>query len=209
MRNMMFFKRFILLLTCLIPLLLTGCQSNDADSFDPERAAFARLRLGLGYLSQSDESEENIKLAHYNLSLANQYSPNNPSIMLGMALFDQHVGEYQEAEAIYQRITKMEPGNGLFFIHYGSFLCATDRYAQALPQFQKAIDLNRYQWKTDALEQRGYCAIQHDDKETADTSFSQLFQQDPSQRNKVNKVAKIYQDKGDNKIANYLFNITK
>lgn len=190
-------------------LFVSGCQMNENNDFDPEQAALARMRLGLAYLAKADESEDNLKAAHYNLKLAAQYSPNNPQIMLALAMFDQHVGEYKEAEMIYQRITLMEPGNGLYRVHYGSFLCGRDRYSEAKEQFQQGLDLDRHRWKGDVLEQYGYCAIQNNDRKTADLMFEQLFQYDANRRESVAKTAEIYQKKGDTKIADYLFSIIK
>lgn len=190
-------------------LILSGCQMNNSHEFDPEKAALARMRLGLGYLAKANESEENVKAAHYNLKLAAQYSPNNPQIMLAMAMFDQHVGQYKEAEMIYKRITLMQPGNGLYRVHYGSFLCGLDRYEEAKQQFQQSLDLDRHHWKADAYEQYGYCAIQHHDKKTADLMFKLLFQYDANRRANVKQIAELYQNKGDINVANYLFSVIK
>ncbi|WP_392558450.1 hypothetical protein [Orbus mooreae] len=193
--------------------MLSACQFTDQQQqeFNPEKAALARLKVGLGYLAQAkdptDKTSEEIKLAHYNLTLANQYSPNNPNVMLGMALFDQHVGEYQEAEMIYQAITEMEPNNGLYQIHYGSFLCATNHYEQAIAHYTQAIELNKPRWKIDGLEQMGYCAIQHDDTIRADNAFKTLFSYDSTRRKHVENTARLYEQKGDLRITNYLLTV--
>ncbi|OTQ74995.1 MULTISPECIES: hypothetical protein [unclassified Gilliamella] len=202
-------KSALIVLSGLVILMLAGCQTSSREEFDPEAAALARMRLGLGYLAKANESEDNIKAAHYNLKLAAQYSPNNPQIMLAMAIFDQHVGEYNEAEMIYKRITLMQPGNGLFHVHYGSFLCGINRYQEAKQQFSKSLELDRHRWKADTYEQYGYCAIQNGDKQTADLMFKQLFEYDSSRRSNVVKTAELYKNKGDKKIANYLFLISK
>ncbi len=202
-------KKILILLSCLALLTLSGCQINGNEEFDPEAAAFARMQLGLGYLSKANESEDNIKAAHYNLKLANQYSPNNPQIMLAMAMFDQHVGEYNEAEMIYKRITLMQPGNGLYHVHYGSFLCGLGRYQEAQKEFKKSLEYDRHNWKADTYEQYGYCAIQNDDKKTADLMFKQLFQYDAKRRETVLKTADLYQNKGDKRIASYLLSVVK
>lgn len=202
-------KNVLITVSCFTMILVSGCQTNDRNEFDPEQAALARMQLGLGYLAKANESEDNVKAAHYNLKLAAQYLPNNPQIMLAMAMFDQHVGEYNEAEMIYKRITLMQPGNGLYHVHYGSFLCGRDRYAEAKQQFQQSLDLDRHRWKADTFEQYGYCAIQNGDKKMADSMFRQLFQYDTNRRENVIKTAELYQKKGDTNIANYLFSITK
>ncbi|MWN05165.1 tetratricopeptide repeat protein [Gilliamella sp. Pas-s95] len=202
-------KKLLMLFSYFLIIMLSGCQMKSNDEFNPEKAALARMRLGLGYLAKANESEENIKAAHYNLKLAAQYSPDNPQVMLAMAMFDQHVGEYNEAEMIYKRITLMQPGNGLYHVHYGSFLCGLNRYQEAKAQFEQSIELDRHRWKADAYEQYGYCAIQNNDKKTADLMFKQLFQYDGNRRDNVKKAAAIYEKKGDTKIANYLFSVTK
>ncbi|KDN10796.1 hypothetical protein [Gilliamella sp. Imp1-1] len=201
-------KKLLVISSYFLMIVLAGCQMKNNNEFDPEKAALARMRLGLGYLAKANESEENIKVAHYNLKLAAQYSPNNPQVMLAMAMFDQHVGEYNEAEMIYKRITLMQPGNGLYHIHYGSFLCGRDRYQEAKKQFEQSIEFDRHRWKADAYEQYGYCAIQNNDKRTADLMFKQLFQYDANRRDNVIKTAELYKNKGDKKIANYLFSVT-
>ena len=202
-------KKSLIVLSCFAMLMLAGCQTNNREEFDPETAALARMRLGLGYLAKANESEENVKAAHYNLKLASQYSPNNPQVMLAMAMFDQHVGEYDEAEMIYKRITLMQPGNGLYLVHYGSFLCGRDRYQEAQKQFEQSLELDKHRWKADAYEQYGYCAIQNGDKKIADLMFKQLFEYDSSRRSSVIKTAEIYENKGDQNIANYLFLVSK
>ncbi|MCO6554901.1 MAG: hypothetical protein J6572_07815 [Gilliamella sp.] len=201
-------KKLLVITSYFLMIVLAGCQMKNNNEFDPEKAALARMRLGLGYLAKANESEENIKVAHYNLKLAAQYSPNNPQVMLAMAMFDQHVGEYNEAEIIYKRITLMQPGYGLYHIHYGSFLCGRDRYQEAKKQFEQSIEFDRHRWKADAYEQYGYCAIQNNDKRTADLMFKQLFQYDANRRDNVIKTAELYKNKGDKKIANYLFSVT-
>ena len=202
-------KKSLIVLSCFAMLMLAGCQTNNREEFDPETAALARMRLGLGYLAKANESEENVKAAHYNLKLASQYSPNNPQVMLAMAMFDQHVGEYDEAEMIYKRITLIQPGNGLYHVHYGSFLCGRDRYQEAQKQFEQSLELDKHRWKADAYEQYGYCAIQNGDKKIADLMFKQLFEYDSSRRSSVIKTAEIYENKGDQNIANYLFLVSK
>lgn len=201
-------KKLLVITSYFLMIVLAGCQMKNNNEFDPEKAALARMRLGLGYLAKANESEENIKVAHYNLKLAAQYSPNNPQVMLAMAMFDQHVGEYNEAEIIYKRITLMQPGYGLYHIHYGSFLCGRDRYQEAKKQFEQSIEFDRHRWKADAYEQYGYCAIQNNDKRTADLMFKLLFQYDANRRDNVIKTAELYKNKGDKKIANYLFSVT-
>ena len=201
-------KKLLVISSYFLMIVLAGCQMKTNNEFDPEKAALARMRLGLGYLAKANESEENIKVAHYNLKLAAQYSPNNSQVMLAMAMFDQHVGEYNEAEIIYKRITLMQPGYGLYHIHYGSFLCGRDRYQEAKKQFEQSIEFDRHRWKADAYEQYGYCAIQNNDKKTADLMFKQLFQYDVNRRDNVIKTAELYKNKDDKKIANYLFSVT-
>lgn len=199
-------KLYFVVLSVLFSFTLVGCQFTEQQqaAFNPEKAAFARLKLGLGYLAQAEESPENIKKAHYNLNLANQYSPNNPNIMLGMALFDQHVGQYDEADMIYRNIVKMEPMNGLYSNHYGSFLCARERYNEAKIQFKHAISLDKPKWKIDGLEQLGYCALQNNDIKEADQTFKQLFRYDTTAQDRVAKMADEYRQKGAVKIADYL-----
>lgn len=204
------FKYWLSFLTQIILLssflLVSGCQLTERDQqrFDPDRAALARLKLGLAYLEKANESEQNLKAAHYNLSLANQYSPNNPAIMLGLARFDQHVGENKEAEQIYNQIIAIDPSNGMYRLHYAIFLCANNQYLQAKIQFEHTISLDNKQWKPDGLEQFGYCALQNKEIKEANTVFKKLFIYDKSRRQRVKNTAQIYRANGDKVMASEL-----
>lgn len=211
-KTLFYFYRFILMFCSFsFCLLLFSCQltSKSQEEYDPERAALARLKLGLAYLSEASLSDENIKLAHYNLNLANQYSPYNPNIMLGLALFDQYVGENQEADKIYQNIIKLEPLNGLYLIHYGTFLCQNHRYLDAKSSFEKAINLSDKTWKSDALEQFSYCLVQQNDLKEAQKSLQLLFSHYPTKKQQVKQTAEYYIQKGDIQAGEYLLERVK
>ena len=47
-------KGALIALSSLIILMLAGCQTSAREEFDPEAAALARMRLGLGYLAKAN-----------------------------------------------------------------------------------------------------------------------------------------------------------
>lgn len=191
--------------------LLSGCQLTPQaqEEYDPDRAALARLKLGLAYLSEASESNDNIKKAHYHLNLANQYSPYNPKVMLGLAMFDQYVGENDEADQIYQNIIKLEPNNGLYAVHYGTFLCQTQHEEQAEKILTRVINSGDQTWKSDAIEQLGYCYVHQNQQEKAQETFQTLFKRDPSKRSQVQQIGAYYIEKGKSDEGNWLIEIAK
>lgn len=190
-------------------LSLAACQSPQQPDFDTDKAAEARLKLGLAYLAEAKTSPENIRLAYQNLAIANRYAPDNTEVMLGLALFDQYVGQNGEADLLYKKITERAPENGAYAIHYGTFLCVNNRYQEAIAQFGQWIESTNYQWRNDSLEQAGYCAIQHNDVAKANEMFKSLFASEPDKRRQVTQIAQLYHDNGELAIANYLLNISK
>lgn len=183
---------------------LLGCQTATQDNFDKQRAAQARLKLGLAYLAQ-----DNPTLAYQNLAQALQYDPLDENVQLGMALYEQHIGALEYAEQRYTKLLDRLPNNGLALVHYGTFLCSTDRYQQAQQQFDKVFALNQPRWMVEGLEQAGYCAVQNGQLKKADSLFSQLFRYDPTKRQQLVHVAESYKKHGNTQAADYLLSLSK
>ncbi|QIQ20531.1 tetratricopeptide repeat protein [Zophobihabitans entericus] len=181
---------------------LLGCQSMEPADFDKERAAQARLKLGLAYLAQGDKPE-----AYQNLALAMQYDPNNRDVQLGMAIYEQQIGEYDIAEQRILALLDSGKDQEILLIHYGAFLCSTDRYAQAMEQFNKSLALKQYQWREEGLERAGLCAIENGDKATAKPYFTQLISYNPAKKQQLTEIAEQYRQMGQPQVAQDLLSV--
>lgn len=173
-------------------LSLTACMINPSQ-LNQDRAAAARLKLGLAYLEQAKNNSRYLDLAYHNLKLAENYSPNNVFVLFGLAQFYHQVGEINIADTFYRRVLEQNIEQGNFFIYYGRFLCQTKKYNEAQDYFNRVIVLNHYQWKVEALEQSAYCALLAKDSKKAKKQFANLFRLAPLKRSEAKKMVRLYE----------------
>lgn len=102
-------------------IVLSACRISS--QLDQDRAAAARLELGLAYLEQARNNAEYLDVAYHNLQLARKYSPNNAFVLFGLAQFYHQVGENTVADGLYKQLISKHPEQGDFSIYYGRFLC--------------------------------------------------------------------------------------
>ncbi|WFN57564.1 type IV pilus biogenesis/stability protein PilW [Dickeya lacustris] len=117
-------------------------------------AAQTRLQLGLEYLAR-----DQVEAARDNLQKAERLAPTDIPVQLGIALYEQHVGDNQAAEKRYQHLLQRSPANGSVLNNYGAFLCRLGQYVAAQRQFDAAAQLADYHHVADALENAGYCFL--------------------------------------------------
>lgn len=132
-------------------MLLAGCGGTTRETAHPA-AAQTRLQLGLEYLARNQ-----LDAAHRNLNKAVSLAPEDYRTQLGMALYEQRIGENEAAERRYQRALGQAPGNGSVLNGYGAFLCGQGRYEAAQRRFDEAVGLKDRRQKADALENAGRC----------------------------------------------------
>lgn len=174
--------------------MLSACRIPS--QLDQNRAAAARLELGLAYLEQARNNAEYLDVAYHNLQLAKKHSPDNAFVLFGLAQFYHQVGENTITDGLYKQLVSEHPEQGDFSIYYGKFLCQAGHYKKAQHYFDQAKNLNHYQWKVQAIEQSAYCAIFQQDMNTAKIQFSELFLLAPAKRDEVKKTILFYKRKG-------------
>ncbi|CPR17901.1 type IV pilus biogenesis/stability protein PilW [Brenneria goodwinii] len=161
------------LLVC-VAVLLAGCSHSPREKGNPA-AAQTRLQLGLEYLARN-----NLDAARQNLEKALEAAPQDYRTQLGMALYEQRVGENQAAEKRYRLALKQAPENGSVMNNYGAFLCGLGQYVAAQQQFSAAAQLPDYHQVADALENAGYCFFKAGQNDNARSVLSRALKYDPA-----------------------------
>lgn len=156
----------------LVSILVAGC-SDLSHKMNP-RLAQTRLQLGLAYLARN-----NLDAARDNLEKAVLASPGDYRTQLGMALYEQRIGENGAAEQRYHQLLRQVPGNSDVMNNYGAFLCGLGQYVAAQQQFRAAIQLSDYSQVADALENAGYCFFKAGQDEDARQLISRALKYDP------------------------------
>ena len=167
--------KLILWGTLLAAGLLAGCSGSAPEEKDalPE-ASQTRLQLGLEYLKQGD-----LNAARQNLEKAADAATQDYRTQLGMALYEQRIGENSAAEQRYQQALKLAPNNGTVLNNYGAFLCSLGQYVPAQQQFSAAAVAPDYGQVADSLENAGYCFLKAGQNDEARILLTRALKIDP------------------------------
>ena len=159
---------------CLIATVLAGCSGSSPEKVNQTAAGQTRLQLGLEYLAQGD-----LNAARQNLEKAVTADPQDYRAQLGMAFYEQRIGENDAAEQRYQQAMKLAPGNGTVLNNYGAFLCSLGQYVPAQQQFSAAVLSPDYGQVADSLENAGYCFLRANQNDQARVLLSRALKYDP------------------------------
>ncbi|HHL2631103.1 TPA: type IV pilus biogenesis/stability protein PilW [Yersinia enterocolitica] len=159
---------------CLIATILAGCSGSSPEKASQSTAGQTRLQLGLEYLAQGD-----LTAARQNFEKAVAADPQDYRAQLGMAFYEQRIGENDAAEQRYQQAMKLAPGNGTVLNNYGAFLCSLGQYVPAQQQFSAAVLSPDYGQVADSLENAGYCFLRANQNDQARVLLSRALKYDP------------------------------
>lgn len=162
--------------------LLSACATETVSQTDKkvinQQAAVANVQMGMAYLEQDKTVE-----AKQKFMLALQESPKLPSSWYAMAYFHEITGEPGLADQEYQKSIAIAPDSGEAHNNYGTFLCRTGRYNEAIGQFKLAIAEPKYMHDGSAYENAGICALQVPNKTLAYSLFQKALLNNPNLTN--------------------------
>ena len=159
--------------------LMIGCVTvdqagNKKAGVDKVEAAEARISLGLTYLENGQWQR-----ARDNLEIALTYAPKYYRAQNAMAYYYQQVDEPEQAEAIYKQALRDSPKNGDVQNNYGAFLCAQERYDEAIAAFEKAIAQPYYYLTSASYENAALCSLKQGSEPEAREFFDKALAYDP------------------------------
>ena len=115
--------------------------------------------------------------ARQNTGKALDAAPQDYRTQLGMALYEQRIGENAAAEQRYRQALKLARGNGTVLNNYGAFLCGLGQYVPAQQQFSAAALAPDYGGRRQ-LENAGYCFLKAGQNDEARTLLSRALKVD-------------------------------
>ena len=154
--------------------LMNGCAGDKHDTNVSPQSAQTRLQLGMEYLAAN-----NLDAARQNLDKAVQSAPADYRTQLGMALYEQRVGENDAAQKRYNLALKLAPQNSTVLNNYGAFLCSLGQYVSAQQQFAVAARSADYGQVADSLENAGYCFFKAGQNDEARMLLGRALKYDP------------------------------
>lgn len=181
----------------LLGILLTSCSSmktQDSDEKQKVKTAKVNVQLGIAYLERND-----VNRAKRKLLTALDQAPNIPETWYSMAYFLESTGNKEQAKKYYLKALALAPDRGDVQNNYGTYLCRSGQYDDAIDHFMLAVKDPEYLDTSDAYENAGLCALKIPDKKLAYQYFETAITQNPSRPVSLIKLAQLDYDRGDYK----------
>ena len=197
--------RLILLLVCggLLVSCSSGTQSPTQYSvltLPPPAEDSKRLRgylnLAKGYIQSG-----NYYRARQGLIKALEVDSKSAETHQLFGLLAYREGELEEADASYREALSIEPNNPKILLNYGSFLCETEKYREALVYFERVANMRDYPKRAVVFLSRGACAERNGDYGLAITSFKHAFRLNSSLHQAVLSLSSVYLRQSSLKLA--------
>ncbi len=175
---------------CGLAILVAGCVTTGPTGkvSQPDSAEAARLNLDLGvsYLKQGKFEEA---LAKLQKSIDAQ--EDNPGAYRVMAYVYERLGDSARAETNYRKAVRYGPDDQAALNALAVFLCRNSASpAQALPYFDRAIDVPQYQFRNEIYTNAGTCAKDFD-LEAAERYLRGALQIDPAYAEALYQMADV------------------
>ncbi len=148
-------KALVCVLLLLSALLLQACASTLASRESREKAAQYNAQLGINYMNKQGDLEQ----ARIKLEKALDQDGNNALANVGYAQLQALVGDKTLANTHYRRAIELEPLNASHRNAYGVFLCGEDKVAEAIREFDSAVENRYYKTPEFALDNAGVCLL--------------------------------------------------
>lgn len=196
--------------------LLMGCETTqntsvkhstddqiEVNAREPDYSAAAekRLALGLGYVERGM-----LERAKKNLLKAEEYSPDSPDVMFGLAYYYQRVLELNKAEDYYKKAIRLSPNNPDYLNAYGAFLCTSRKdYTNAVKYFMRAVEKPEYTSVAESYENAGFCTLEAEDFDMSAVYFQKAMTFNPRLTRPLYGLALMSFEQGQyNKAESYL-----
>lgn len=172
-----------LCLLCVLIILLSACATQT--TVDQDNLSDLNLEIAMTYLNKGLPV-----MAKQHFLLALQEAPDNPAVLAGYGLYLEKVNDPQ-ARRYYQKAVELNPRSAMAYNNYGTYLCRHREYAEAITEFQRAIDQPDYLYTAQTYENMGICSELAHQTLSAKTYFTKALGYDPSLRLSREMLAKL------------------
>lgn len=157
-----------------------------------QEAAETNAKLGLDYLQKGMYSTSKDRLL-----TAIQQDPQIAAGWYSMAYYLEKTGNIKAAEQYYRKALAVEPNSGSAMNNYGTFLCRTNRYPEAIHYFLKAAHERDYLNVASSYENAGTCALMMHNNGLALQYFHQAVDNNPSMPFSLLSIARLNAQAGN------------
>lgn len=181
-------KLYQLLALLFSTVLLVSCVTNadEQEKLKNKKISQINMQLGMGYLEKGDTQRAKQKLLY-----ALQKDSESPEAWYSMAYFQEMTGNRVEAKKDYLKSIDLAPKRGDVQNNYGTFLCRTGKYQEAIRHFVTATKDPQYLDSAGAFENAGLCALKIPDKQQAVKYFTLALEQDPTREALMTQITQL------------------
>lgn len=189
-------KTISLLVMSLLFLSLQGCSSSPSKTSPAEKRAQSadyHAQLGIGYLRKN-----RLDLAKMNLEKALARNARSVDANHYYALLQEKLGDTNKANHHYRRAIQHSKNDSALQNNYGSHLCKTGQYDQAVNAFLTAVKDPLYQTPEFAYTNAGVCIQKQGDHQRAEGYFRKALSHNPQFPLALYHMANAHYQRGDN-----------
>lgn len=163
------------MIAALAVLMAFGCTHVPAiEQADAERRTAIRMELASAYYSEGQHT-----VALREIAQVLELNSRHASALGLQGLIMMQLGEEQQAEQSFRQALRLEPGNPALQNNAGWFYCETNRTAEAMPYFERALSNKTYASPAKALLNAGLCSIRAGDVAGAESYLLRAVESDP------------------------------
>lgn len=175
--------------------LVCGCSNPTSNPIN-QRAADARIDLGLAYLNTHDTDK-----ARQNLMRAIALAPNHLRAQLAYTYYLERVGDLSRCDTQYRQLLNAFPNDAHLLNNYGTYLCRQHQYALAHQQFQRALALPNPPNIATLYENTGLCLLQNGQLVQARSSLLKALSYDEHRLTALEQLIQLELKTGDTQQA--------
>jgi type IV pilus assembly protein PilF len=124
-----------------------------------------------------------------------------PEAWYSMGYLLESTGNREQARKHYMKALDLAPGRGDVLNNYGTFLCRSGDYKNAIQHFLKAVHDPQYLQPASAYENAGLCALKIPDPEKAMLYFNKAIAEDYNRSTALLELAELNYNQGKYSLA--------
>ena len=183
--------RLMALLFALIAGCVTETQGPEPTVVDSAQAISQRVALARQYIGAGDWDN-----AKRNLELAASIDEDNPEVLEAFALVFQSTGEFELAEANFQRALDLGAGSRARN-NYAAYLFSQGRYEASVSEFREVTADTLYSGRPRAFVNLGLALLQLDNTQEARQAFTRSLFMDTQNPTALLELTQISLTEGD------------
>lgn len=194
------------LLLIMVLALTAGCaqtgggstkryQDTDSQSEPENSPAMLNVRMGVAYFERGGYDNYQIALEKFKRALGH-----NPKLAIahsGIATVYSAMNAEVDAARHYKLSVKHAPDDPVILNNYGTFLCQTGEYLEAVEYYKKTLANPFYRTPETVHENAGVCLMKAGDHQQAEMHFRQALASNPNMTVSLYNMVIVSAGKGD------------